>query len=53
MDFWIIWISSEILEMKRAAGDPLVSKRSDFLGLFRSVEYIICWLDGSLGGWVG
>ena len=37
LDFWIsgfFWISGYILATKRATGNPLVSKRPDFRGLF-------------------
>ena len=37
LDFWIsgfFWISGYISATKRATGDPLVSKRPDFRGLF-------------------
>ena len=34
-----------ISEMKRASADPLVSKRSDFLGLFRLSNIIDFWIS--------
>ena len=35
-DFWIVlWIFGDILATKKATEYPPVSKRSDFLGLFR------------------
>jgi len=41
LDFWIFWISGNISATKRATGNPLVSKRTDFRGLFGFMDFLI------------
>ena len=44
----IFWISGHISATKRATGDPLVSKRPDFRGLFGFSKKITFWISGFL-----
>ena len=53
LDFWIssfFWISFHIFGTRRATGDPLVSKRPKFLGLYRFTTEIIFF--GFLDFWI-
>ena len=58
LEFWIsvflyyFWISGHILGTKRATGDPLVSKRPYFSGLFKFsgllyIFWISCYISGT------
>ena len=54
LDFWIssfFWISFHIFGTRRATGDPLVSKRPKFLGLYRftkKLDFLGFWISGFL-----
>jgi len=58
LDFWIsgfFWISGYISATKRATGDPLVSKRPDFRGLFgfsKKNYGLDFWISGFLDFWI-
>merc|ERR1712055_1160850 len=44
--------AQDISAMKRATGDPLVSKRPDFRGLFGFSKKITVWIFGFLDFWI-
>ena len=44
--------AQDVSATKRATGDPLVSKRPDFQGLFGFSKKILFWISGFLDFWI-